>query len=148
MTDDELRECENYALSKRLSEINDADNLHFLAGLITDHDHLRAKLMTEPDRRFRQGKLDAMRPFLRFQALPLDHAYCVGYLLVCEQLQSSGKSPFRPVNGLSNFGGTHCGDDYLCDRIGLHRAIVSGFREAIVPTLSAEVSGGFGEGGG
>ena len=72
MTDDELRECENYVLSKRLSEINDADNLYFLAGLITNHDHLLAKLMTEPDRRFRQGKLDAMRPFLRFQALPLD----------------------------------------------------------------------------
>ena len=72
MNADEIRECENYALSKRLSEINSPENLQFLAALITDHDHLRAKLMSEPNRAHRQGKLDAMRPYLRFKALPLD----------------------------------------------------------------------------
>lgn len=72
MTQDEIRECENYALSKNLSEINAPENLQFLAYLITDHDHLRSKLMTEPNRAYRQGKLDAMRPYLRFKALPLD----------------------------------------------------------------------------
>ena len=72
MNADEVRECENYALSKKLSEINDVDNLQFLARLITDHDHMRSKLMTEPDRRLRAAKLEAMRPYLRFRALPLD----------------------------------------------------------------------------
>ncbi len=72
MTDDELRECENYALSKKLSEISDVDNLQFLARLITDHDHLRSKLMTESNRNARAAKLEAMRPYLRFKALPLD----------------------------------------------------------------------------
>ena len=72
MKQDEIREIENFVLSKRLSEINAPENLQFLAALITDHDHLRAKLMTEPNRANRQGKLDAMRPYLRFKALPLD----------------------------------------------------------------------------
>lgn len=72
MTDDELRECENYALSKKLSEISNVDNLQFLARLITDHDHLRSKLMTESNRNARAAKLEAMKPYLRFKALPLD----------------------------------------------------------------------------
>ena len=72
MTDDERRECENYAISKRLSEVNDPDNLKFLAALIDSHDFLRSKLMSEPDRRLRAAKLEAMRPYLPFRALPLD----------------------------------------------------------------------------
>jgi len=72
MTADEIRECENYALSKRLSEINSAENLAFLAGLLLDHDHFRAKLMSEPHREKRQAKYELMRVYLRFKALPLD----------------------------------------------------------------------------
>ena len=72
MTPDEIRECENYALSKRLSEINNAENLQFLAGLLLDHDHFRAKLMSEPHKEKRRAKYDLMRVYLRFKALPLD----------------------------------------------------------------------------
>ena len=72
MTDDERRECENYAISKRLSEVNDVDNLQFLARLIDGHDFLRSKLMSEPDRRLRHAKLEAMRAYLPFKALSLE----------------------------------------------------------------------------
>ena len=72
MTADELRECENYAISKKLSEVNDPDNLQFLAKLIDSHDFLRSKLMSEPDRRLRYAKLEAMRPYLPFKALTMD----------------------------------------------------------------------------
>jgi hypothetical protein len=43
--------------------------LSFLATLIQDHDHLREKLLTEPDGYKRRGKLDAMRPYLNFKAM-------------------------------------------------------------------------------
>lgn len=69
---DEQRRVENFALTCPLKHIEDADMLAFLAALIQDHDHLREKLMTEPDKRKRAGKLDAMRAHLRFKASPLD----------------------------------------------------------------------------
>lgn len=72
MNQDEKRRIENFVLSKRLEEINHPDNLHFLAGLIQDHDHLREVLMTEPDRRERRKKLETMRPYLRFSARAAD----------------------------------------------------------------------------
>lgn len=45
--------------------------LAFLASLIQDSDHLREKLETEPDYDKKREKLEAMRPHLRFRALPL-----------------------------------------------------------------------------
>ena len=65
---DEQRRVENFAIVCPLKDIEDADMLAFLAGLIQDHDHLREKLLTEPDKRKRRGKLDAMRPYLHFKA--------------------------------------------------------------------------------
>lgn len=67
MTQDELRQIENYAIACPLSQIEDPDMLAFVASLIQDHDHLREKLMTEPDGRKRREKCDAMRPHLRFK---------------------------------------------------------------------------------
>lgn len=67
MTADEIRKIENFAISQPLSQIDDADMLAFLASLIQDHDHLREKLMTEPDRDKRDGKFEAMRPYLKFR---------------------------------------------------------------------------------
>lgn len=66
MTADELRQIENFVLSRPLSDVNAAENLQFLARLIVDHDHLREKLMTEPDREKRRLKFDAMRHYLDF----------------------------------------------------------------------------------
>lgn len=66
---DEQRRAENFAIVCLLKDIEDGDMLAFLATLIQDHDHLREKLLTEPDRRKRRGKLDAMRGYLRFAAL-------------------------------------------------------------------------------
>jgi hypothetical protein len=68
---DEQRRIENFAITCPLRHIEDPDMLAFLAGLIQDHDHLREKLLTEPDRRIRGEKLDAMRPYLSFKALSL-----------------------------------------------------------------------------
>lgn len=72
MTQDEIREVENFVLAKRLSEINNAENLQFLAQLLLDHDHFRAKLMSEPDRRKRHAKYELMRSYTRFDALSLE----------------------------------------------------------------------------
>lgn len=71
MTADEQRRAENFAISCPLEHIEDTDMLAFLATLIHDNDHLREKLETEPDYRKKSEKLDAMRPHLRFRALPL-----------------------------------------------------------------------------
>ncbi len=68
----EQRRVENFAIVCPLKDIEDGDMLAFLAGLIQDHDHLREKLLTEPDRRKRRGKLDAMRANLNFKALSCD----------------------------------------------------------------------------
>ena len=65
----EQRRAENFALTCPLKHIEDADMLAFLATLIQDHDHMREKLLTEPDGYKRRGKLDAMRPYLKFKAL-------------------------------------------------------------------------------
>lgn len=73
MTADELRQIENYALSRPLAALDDADMLAFLGSLIQDHDHLREKLLTEPDKRKRREKLDAMRPHLKFRAASADN---------------------------------------------------------------------------
>jgi len=72
MDADLQRKTENFAISCPLSLIEDRDMLAFLAILIQDHDHLREKLLTEPDRRKRREKLDAMRHFLKFKALSCD----------------------------------------------------------------------------
>lgn len=69
---DEQRAVENFAIVCPLKNIEDGDMLAFLANLIQDHDHLREKLLTEPDRRKRREKLDAMRAHLHFKALPCD----------------------------------------------------------------------------
>jgi hypothetical protein len=69
---DEQRRAENFLIMCPLRDIEDADILAALANLIQDHDHLREKLLTEPDRRKRRGKLDAMRPYLNFNALTCD----------------------------------------------------------------------------
>jgi hypothetical protein len=66
---DEQRRTENFCIVCPLKDIEDADMLAFMATLIQDHDHLREKLLTEPDQRKRRGKLDAMRPYLNFKAL-------------------------------------------------------------------------------
>jgi hypothetical protein len=68
MTPEEIRTIENYVLGKNLSEVNNPDNLQFLAYLIHDHDHLREKLMSEPDPARRREKFEKMRPFLSFKA--------------------------------------------------------------------------------
>lgn len=72
MTQDEIRQAENYAIVCPLKDIEDADMLAFMATLIQDHDHLREKLMTEPDRIKRGEKLNAMRPHLSFRANTVD----------------------------------------------------------------------------
>lgn len=46
--------------------------LAFVGSLIQDHDHLREKLMTEPDRAKRGPKLECMRPHLKFKAGTLE----------------------------------------------------------------------------
>ena len=72
MTDDEIRQIENCAIACPLKEIEDADMLAFVASVIQDHDHLREKLMTEPDGAKRREKFDAMRPHLSFRASSVD----------------------------------------------------------------------------
>lgn len=69
---DERRRVENFAIVCPLKDIEDPDMLAFMASLIQDHDHLREKLLTEPDTRKRAEKLEAMRPHLSFRASPLD----------------------------------------------------------------------------
>lgn len=69
---DEQRRVENFAIVCPLKDIEDVDMLAFLAGLIQDHDHLREKLLTEPNIEKRKGKLEAMRAHLSFKALSLD----------------------------------------------------------------------------
>ena len=66
---DEQRRAENFAIVCPLRDIEDGDMLAFVATLIQDHDHLREKLLTEPDKRKRRGKLGAMAPYLKFKAL-------------------------------------------------------------------------------
>ena len=68
MTDQELRDLETYAIGCPLEFIEDPDMLAYVASLIVDNDHLREKLLTEPDGRKRSEKLDAMRPHLKFRA--------------------------------------------------------------------------------
>lgn len=88
MTQDEARIIENYVLSRRLEEISHPDNLRFLAYLIQDHDHMREKLMSEPNPRLRREKFEAMRPYLRFRPSTLD-----GYELA-EKMRAYG---FQPI---------------------------------------------------
>ena len=69
---DEQRRVENFAIVCSLKDIEDSDMLAFLASLIQDHDHLREKLLTEPNIEKRKGKLECMRPYLHFKALTLE----------------------------------------------------------------------------
>ena len=87
MTPEEIRQIENFVLSKKLSEVNHPDNLHFLAGLIQDHDHLREKLMSEDNPKLRREKFEAMRPFLQFKPDRLE-----SYELA-ERLRAQGIQP-------------------------------------------------------
>lgn len=84
---DEQRRAENFAIAVPLKHIEDADMLAFLATLIQDHDHLRERLLTEPDRRKRRGKLDCMRAYLSFKAMS-----CEDYELA-EIARSCGVQP-------------------------------------------------------
>ena len=98
MTDEERRKVENYAISRPLKEIDDADMLAFLASLIQDHDHLREKLMTEPDRERRREKFEAMRSHLKFRARSLttyelaEQARAVGLQPIYEEQEQMEKS--------------------------------------------------------
>lgn len=72
MTADEQRQTENFLIVCPLKNLEDGDVLAALANMIQDHDHLREKLLTEPDRRKRREKLNAMRSHLHFTPLPCD----------------------------------------------------------------------------
>lgn len=73
MTADEIRQLENDLISAKLSEVNDLDDLRFLASrLIDTHDFLRSKLMSEPNREQRAAKLQFMRAYLPFKAMTLE----------------------------------------------------------------------------
>lgn len=64
----EQRRVENFCIVCPLKDIEDVDILALMGSLIQDHDHLREKLLTEPDPLKRREKLDAMRPHLSFRA--------------------------------------------------------------------------------
>lgn len=87
MQPDQQRAAENFAIVCPLKDIEDGDMLAFMATLIQDHDHLREKLMTEPDRRKRRQKLDALRPYLHFSALRCEDYECA------EMARSCGVQP-------------------------------------------------------
>lgn len=87
MTQEQIREVENYAIACPLEHIEDADMLAFLASLIQDHDHLREKLLTEPDRRKSAEKLECMRPHLKFNASTFE-----SYMLA-ELARANGSQP-------------------------------------------------------
>lgn len=84
---DEQRRVENFCIVCPLSNIEDVDMLAFMATLIQDHDHLREKLLTEPNIEARKGKLEAMRPHLPFKALPL------GDYMTAEAARQCGVQP-------------------------------------------------------
>lgn len=69
---DEQRRVENFCIVCPLKDVEDNDMLAFMATLIQDHDHLREKLLTEPDRAKRREKYDAMRPHLSFRPDSVD----------------------------------------------------------------------------
>jgi hypothetical protein len=87
MDADIQRRTENFLIVCPLKDIEDGDILAALGSLIQNHDHLREKLLTEPNLRKRQEKLDAMRPHLRFKALSLDHYH------MAEVARSCGSQP-------------------------------------------------------
>src|SRR5580698_7757026 len=87
MDADTQRQAETFAIVCPLKDIDDADMLAFVATLIQDHDHLREKLLTEPDRRKRADKLVAMRPHLSFHAMSEEDYY------VAELARSCGHQP-------------------------------------------------------
>lgn len=72
MTAEEQRKAETFVIVVPLKDIEDQDVLAFLASRIQDHDHLREKLLTEPDKDKRAQKLEAMRPHLSFKAVSLE----------------------------------------------------------------------------
>jgi hypothetical protein len=81
------RNVENFAIVCPLKDIDDSDMLAFLANLIQDHDHLREKLLTEPNVIKRQAKLEGMRPHLHFKALSLEQYH------MAELARSCGSQP-------------------------------------------------------
>lgn len=87
MDGDEQRRVENFLIVCPLKDVEDGDILAALGSLIQNHDHLREKLLTEPNVTKRQEKLDAMRPHLRFKALSLDHYH------MAEIARSCGSQP-------------------------------------------------------
>ena len=73
MTQDAIRQLDNYLLSTPLSgrddrqPITSGELLRYLASRIVDHSHLREILMSESDRYERHEKFEAMRPYLPFK---------------------------------------------------------------------------------
>lgn len=87
MTVDEQRRAETFAIVCPLKDVEDPDMLAFIATLIQDHDHLREKLLTEPDRRKRSEKLLAMRAYLSFHAMSEEDYH------IAELARSCGSQP-------------------------------------------------------
>lgn len=71
MNQDEIRQIQNYVLSRKLEQIAHPENLEFLARLIQDHDHFAEVLLTEPDRARRYAKFELMRAYVGFETMPL-----------------------------------------------------------------------------
>jgi hypothetical protein len=109
---DERRQVENFAIVCPLQHIEDPDMLAFLASLIQDHDHLREKLLTEPDKRKRAEKLEAMRPHLKFQALSLEQYHMAELARSCgaqpiyeEQAQAERERVWMPESRIHEVAG-------------------------------------------
>jgi len=85
MTQDAIRQLDNYLFSTPLSGREDRDPitngelLRYLATRILDHEHLREVLMSETNRYERHEKFEAMRPYLPFKP------YSVGYYEMLER---------------------------------------------------------------
>lgn len=109
---DERRTVENFAIVCPLKDIDDADMLAFLATLIQDHDHLREKLLTEPNVARRAEKLEGMRPHLKFSALSLEHYHmaelarsCGSQPIYCEQERAEASRLWMPESRIHEVRG-------------------------------------------
>ena len=68
---DLVRREENRLLGTLMGEINRRNELHMLAGLLANEEHLMIMLAGCP-RRERYAKYEGMRPYLRFKTEPID----------------------------------------------------------------------------
>lgn len=98
---DEQRRVENFVIVCPLKDIEDVDMLATIASLIQDHDHLREKLLTEPNIEKRKGKFEAMRAHLSFKALPLD------VYMIAEVARSCGVQPIYAEQEKAESGGIY-----------------------------------------